>query len=390
MIARAKTCVYAICLNEIKFVDKFMDANEGADLVLVCDTGSTDGTQEALRDRGAVVYDIIQKPWRFDIPRNTALSLIPDDIDICLSIDLDEFLQPGWTDAIEQAWQTHKGNIQRIAYDYIWNWNPDGTPGIRFYADKIHHRRGYRWRHPCHETLYWEGDGLENRVTCPDVILHHRADPTKSRGQYLPLLKMAVDEDPSNDRMSHYYAREVMFSSKFEDAIAEFKRHLSLPTALWLEERCSSLRYISRCYRYMGKHKEAIEWGLKATLEWPHSREPWLELARGAYDAKDWKTCYWAITKCLEITHRGMTYISDGACWGSEPYDLGGIAAWYAGLPEQSRKLSLQAYKMNPADNRLRNNCLLVGVPESELQKINNIKDSLELSPDSLVTEAAA
>lgn len=356
MIARAKTCVYAIALNEIKFVDQFMEHCKGADLVLVCDTGSTDGTPERLRELGAVVYDIVQKPWRFDVPRNTALGLVPADIDICLSIDLDEFLQPGWAEALEAGWQAHNGNIQRIAYDYIWNWKEDGSPDIRFFADKIHHRRGFRWRHPCHETLYWEGDGVENRVTLPNLILHHRADTTKSRSQYLNLLKIATDEDPSNDRMSHYYARELMYMGKYAEAITEFERHLSLPNAKWAEERCSSLRYISRSYRFMGNNTEAIKWAIKATLEWPHSREPWLELARAAYSASDWTTCFWATSKCFAITQRGMTYISDGACWSWEPYDLAALAAYNLGLTAKAEEYGEKALELNPNDQRLINN----------------------------------
>lgn len=357
MIARAKTCVYAISLNEIKHVDLFMKHNEGADLVLVCDTGSTDGTVERLRELGAVVYNIIQKPWRFDVPRNTALSLIPNDIDICLSIDLDEYLQPGWSEAIEKAWQDNNGNVQRIAYDYIWNWKEDNvTPDIRFFADKIHHRRGYRWRHPCHETLYWEGEGPEIRITVPDVILHHRADPTKSRSQYLGLLKTAVEEDQENDRMCHYYARELMFVGKHLEAIKEFQRHLSLPRATWAEERCSSLRYISRCYRALNQHSEAVTWAMKATLEWPHSREPWLELARSAQAAQDWQTCYWAAKKCLAITQRGMSYISDGVCWGYEPYDNAALSAYYLGMYKEAYELGKQALSFAPADSRLQGN----------------------------------
>lgn len=367
MTQRIRTCVYAISLNEIKHVDLFMEASKDADLILVCDTGSTDGTPERLRELGATVYDIVQRPWRFDVPRNTALSLIPDDIDMCLSIDLDEYLQPGWADAMDRVWQEHKGRIDRIAYDYIWNWHADGTPDIRFYADKMHHRHNYRWRHPCHETLYYEGSGPEVRITVPDVVLHHRADPTKSRSQYLGLLAMSVKEDPDNDRMAHYYARELMFVNQNEEAIAEYKRHLSLPRATWAEERCSSMRYIARCYSRTGEHEQATQWAIKATQEWPHSREPWLELARVTYASKDWNTCFWAITKCLAITHRGMTYISDGACWGAEPYDLGGIAAWNIGLPDRAREYCLAAFKQNPQDARLRRNCLSVGLSEQDL-----------------------
>ena len=354
---KVKTCVYTIALNEIKFVDQFMEHCKGADLVLVCDTGSTDGTVERLRELGAVVHSIVQKPWRFDIPRNTALSLVPPDIDICLSIDLDEFLQPGWVEAIDQAWQASNGTLKRIAYDYIWNWKEDGvTPDVRFFADKIHHRNDFRWLHPCHETLYYEGEGDEYRVSVPELILHHRADPTKSRGQYLHLLKIAVDEAPNNDRMSHYYGRELMFNAKYDLAIEELKRHLSLPSATWKEERASSLRFIARCYKDLGETQLSQEWAIKGTLEWPYSREPWLELARSAHANQDWQTCYWAATKCLAITERGLSYISDGSCWVFEPYDHAALSAYNLGLYTEAVVQGRRALELNPSDTRLKNN----------------------------------
>jgi mannosyltransferase OCH1-like enzyme len=353
----AKLCVYAIALNEIKFVDEFMRHCQEADLVLVCDTGSTDGTPERLRELGAIVYNIKQTPWRFDIPRNTALNLVPSDIDICLSIDLDEFLQPGWVEAIQTAWQENAGAVNRISYDYIWNWQADGvTPDVRFYADKIHHRHGYRWRHPCHETLYYDGSGKETRITLTDVVLHHHADPAKSRGHYLPLLKMAVDEDPDNDRMSHYYGRELMFRGQWTEAITELQRHLSLPAAQWREERAASLRFIARCYKNLKQTQESQDWAVKGTLEWPWSREPWLELSRSAYANKDWQTCYWAITKCLGITERKMTYMSDGASWGYEPHDHAALSSYYLGFYQQAFDHGLKALELSPKDKRLQKN----------------------------------
>lgn len=353
-----KTCVYAIALNEINHVDNFMAANREADLVLVCDTGSTDGTQERLRELGAVVHDIVQKPWRFDIPRNTALNLIPSDIDICLSIDLDEYLQPGWKKAIDDQWQIHDGKIKRISYDYIWNWKPDGiTPDLRFFADKIHHRHGFYWKHPCHETLYWDGnpdDYLFLRI--PEVILHHRADPSKSRGQYLHLLKIAVEEDAENDRMSHYYGRELMYHGKYEEAITELKRHLDLKNAQWHEERASSYRYISRCYRNLGKNQESQFYAFKGIQECDNTREPWLELARASHANHDWHTCYWASTKCLSISTKSSTYMNDSNSWGSEAYDHAAISAYYLNNKEMAKFYGLKAHELSPNDNRLKKN----------------------------------
>jgi glycosyltransferase involved in cell wall biosynthesis len=356
-IKPVRTCVYAIALNEIKHVDQFMQHCEGADLVLVCDTGSTDGTPQRLRELGAVVYDIQQSPWRFDHARNTALNLIPGDIDICLSIDLDEYLQPGWHQAIEKAWQNNQAQIKRIRYDYVWNWMPDGvTANTRFYADKIHHRHGFHWRHPCHETLYWIGAGDPFTVTLPDLVLHHRADNSKSRSQYLPLLKQAVTEDPHNDRMAHYYARELLFNARWQESIEQFERHLNLPTARWHEERAASWRYISRCYRALGKKQSSLDSALKGIQECATTREPWLELARAAHACLDWATVFWAITRCLSITTRSGSYMADNSAWGWEPYDHGALAAHWLGLQEQAKTWGQIAIDLKPGDPRLLQN----------------------------------
>ena len=100
-----KVVVYAICKNEAKFVDRWMDSMSEADQVVVLDTGSSDGTAEKLKSRGALVRVEIITPWRFDTARNHALDLVPEDADICVSTDLDEVLEPGWREKLEAAWK---------------------------------------------------------------------------------------------------------------------------------------------------------------------------------------------------------------------------------------------------------------------------------------------
>lgn len=353
---KPKIAVYAIALNEIKFVDTFMQHCQGADVILVADTGSTDGTAERLRELGATVYNISIKPWRFDHARNAALSLVPADVDICLTVDLDECLTPGWTDALTKLWQEHDGKINRISYDYIWNWKEDGSPDVRFYGDRWHSRQGYQWRHPCHETVYWVGAGEEKRARVEGLQLHHHADLTKSRGQYLPLLKLAVEEDPNNDRMRHYYARELMFVGDYTGAIKEFEHHLAMPSATWKEERCASLRYISRCYRKLNDLKQSQSYALLSVAEWDQTREPWMEVCRAAYASLDWPTVYWAATKCLSITTQSQSYMSNSENWGAAPYDFAAMAAYYLGLKQQAVDYGAEAVRLSPDDKRLYSN----------------------------------
>ena len=48
-------------------------------------------------------------------------------------------------------------------------------------------------------------------VTVEGMQLDHHPDPSKSRGQYLPLLELSVQEDSEDDRNVHYLGREYMY-----------------------------------------------------------------------------------------------------------------------------------------------------------------------------------
>jgi Glycosyltransferases involved in cell wall biogenesis len=90
-----KVAISAIAKDEIHNVEDFVASCEGADIVGVVDTGSTDGTKEKLEALGALLGTIELKSFRFDVARNEALDLLPEDVDVVVSIDLDERLQPG-------------------------------------------------------------------------------------------------------------------------------------------------------------------------------------------------------------------------------------------------------------------------------------------------------
>jgi glycosyltransferase involved in cell wall biosynthesis len=159
---RYKICVYAICKNEEKFTDRWMDSMQEADLVVVTDTGSTDDTAERLRARGAEVHIRTVTPWRFDTARNISLSFVPEDADICVCTDLDEVLSPGWRDALEKAWAD---GTKRAYYLYNWSFRKDGTPDVTFMYSKAHTRHDYRWVCPFPEVLEYIGQKPEISVT---------------------------------------------------------------------------------------------------------------------------------------------------------------------------------------------------------------------------------
>ena len=346
-----KICVYAICKNEEKYVDTWYNSVKEADKIFVLDTGSSDNTYNLLKDKDKVIIkrEVIS-PWRFDTARNRSLDMVDKDTDICVCIDLDEVLLPGWRKLLEEAW---KEDTTRALYTYNWRLENE-IPLVSFYLDKIHSRNGYRWTHPVHEVL--TPMVKENKIIIKDIILNHYPDPEKSRSNYLPLLEMSVNEDPEDDRNMHYLGREYMYYQKYNAAIDTLIRHLNLKSATWKDERAASMRFIGRCYNYLERYDEAILWYKKAIKEAPYLRDAYVELALLYYNLNDYNKVIYYTNKALNIKNKNMTYINEIFSWDNTIYDIRSIAFYYMGKYKASLKNINIAITMNDDDERLLNN----------------------------------
>lgn len=348
-----KVYVYAISKNEEKFADRFMDSASEADGVFVLDTGSDDNTREILRRRGATVGYKKVTPWRFDTARNLSLEMVPSDADICVCFDLDEVFLPGWRSVLEQAW----GDANRASYRYTWSFNADGSEGVVFWIDKIHSRKGFRWSNPVHETLRYDGD---LKYCYPEIRLEHHPDHSKSRAAYLPLLELSVKENPYDDRGMHYLGREYMFHGRYDEAITVLKKHLDLPSAVWADERCASMRFIAKCLLKKGDTAAAEKWLLRAAAEAPHLREPFVELAALLFDRADYYGTVFFVERALAIAERPKTYINEPYAWGSLPHDLAAVSLYRLGQYSAALPYASRAAQLAPGDERIKGNLKII------------------------------
>ncbi|MDI9476538.1 MAG: glycosyltransferase [Natronincolaceae bacterium] len=361
-----KICVYAICKNESKFVERWMDSMNEADLIVVTDMGSTDDTREKLKKKGAVVYSGKVEPWRFDTARNISLEHVPNDVDICVCTDLDELFEPGWREKLEEAWfnykPMHNGTIAKTGrYIYNWSLKPDGTADTQFYNFKVHERHGFQWECPIHEYLKYIGTPPLEIVFIEGMVLNHHPDPTKSRASYLPLLEMAVKEAPHDSRMRYYLGREYMYQDKWQDCINTLKFYLKMPNAIWNEERCAAMRWIAKsCYK-LKRTKEAYMWYYKAVGEAPHMRDPYIEFSIMCYELGDWPMTFALAQEALKIREKSRTFINMGHSWDHTPNDLSAISAYYMNMFETAHEHSRKALDYSPDNERLKNNLKIIG-----------------------------
>jgi len=343
-----KIAAYTIALNEIKHCDRWAESVRDADYRIVLDTGSTDGTVERLRELGVTVFEQRFDPWRFDHARNAALACVPIDAEICISQDMDEFLEQGWRPKMEAAWRS--GETTRLAYTYVFDYREGGqNEGYRM--DKIHNRTGYQWRRPVHETVF---STVGHDIIAEDlsIVLNQIQDRTKdTRGRYLPLLKMAAEEDPNDSQISFWYGRELMFSGQNTEAVAELTRYLDLETSRWPVERSEAMIYISRM-----SDSRKLEFLQRALICAPERRQVWVELARYYYSQQDWHGLLYAAGAGIEKSRRDHSYLDHAGDWGNQLHDFGSIAAGNLGWYEKAVEWCETAINMQPQDGRLRSN----------------------------------
>ncbi|MBR1718238.1 MAG: glycosyltransferase [Bacilli bacterium] len=352
-----KVCVYAICKNEEKYVDKWYESMKEADEIYVLDTGSTDNTVEKLKKHNIHVKKHIINPWRFDKARNESLEMVPKDTDICVCTDLDEVFAPGWRDNLEKIWSN---NITRLAYNYNWLLDENNTPKVNFYIEKIHNRCDYIWTHPVHETLKYIGSKKEIKIYTDNITVNHYPDNTKSRSNYLPLLELSVKEDPEDDRNMHYLGREYMYYGKWNKSIDTLIKHLNLKTATWKDERCASMRFIARDYQHLKRYDEARMWLDKAINEAPYLRDPFVERALLEYSLNNYKDVIYYCNEALKIKKHLKTYINETFSWDYTIYDLLSIAYFYEKDFKKSLENIKKAIELEPTNERLLNNLKII------------------------------
>lgn len=393
---KLKIVVYTICKNERQFVERFVKSCEGADGIYVLDTGSTDGTPEALMACGATVkvfpfdkWETIEQhdklvaegknPWRFDIARNMSIDMCPEDADVLVCIDLDEVLAPGWRKTIENCWTP---GINHLSYFFAWSMTepyPGGKPHNCFWYEKIHSRHGYLWASPVHEVLVTEHGFKDVRAWTHECLVHHYPDGAKSRAQYLPLLELGVREATHDARIRFYLGREYTFKGRHQDAINSHTHYLKMPEANCTRERANACIQISQCYEKLKNEavaaknsvkaaeydKQQLHWLLKSTMEMDNQRETWVELAEYCRVSGDNILGCWAAKKALAIPESACdgNYLVNPEDWKQRPHDVLSVMEWYASNDITKEDSLIEAWKAltySPWDGRLESNYRII------------------------------
>jgi glycosyltransferase involved in cell wall biosynthesis len=353
-----RIAVYAIAKNEAKHVKQWVDTTQGADVRIVLDTGSEDNTYDLLQQYPIEAHRATLSDFRFDVARNMALDLVPSDVDVCVVLDMDELLAPDFFDKIRESWEP----------DTTRAWVMWDTGNIWATDNRVHARHGYKWKYPCHEIV--SAEGKENIIIL-DALGIHKPDNSKVRSNYLPLLELGHQEDPTDHRMIVYLAREYYFKSMWQELIDVGKKLEHIPG--WNIERAQTWRGIGQAHCNLGNDLEGLHWLQRGVEEAPEDLEAWFPLAFYYYEHKMWNHCYQAAMVVETIKSQGNAhYISDESMsW--RMYDLLSVACWNLNKKGSAKRYARKATELNPEDKRLADNYqfMVLSVAKDYKEKIN-------------------
>ena len=290
-----------MCKNESKFVDRWLESvwnkGQGSDYITVLDTGSTDDTLEHLKKKGEelnipeghlILDRKIISPWRFDVARNESMKLIPDchTIDACFCLDLDETVDARFWVDYKKMVLAHP-NFSHIHYYYVWRHSDVGKPLWWFWYDKTHGPVGWRWEYPLHETLTCDTpelyDGKTYYLNSNILYVHHFPDSYKPRN-YLPLLEVRADENPTDVISQYYLAREYSFHYIWDKCNVVCKRTLDLMDENYIamdpELHNTIMALYADSFEKLGDKQSAEYWYKEAIKAHPQYRRPYVPLAQ--------------------------------------------------------------------------------------------------------------
>lgn len=290
-----KIAVYTIALNEEKFVERWYESAKDADYLLIADTGSADKTVRLAKKLGINVINISIKPWRFDDSRNAALMALPDDIDYCISMDMDETLSEGWRECLEKM----TSDVVEYKFNLTYRDEAEKVVDEFFTNNRIHKRHGFRWQWLMHEAI------VSNRITnhtsefCEGLEVSHHPDIEKTREQYNQMLEDAYNEY-KNARYHVYQAQQLMVFQRFEEAAKIWKDYLKLNEFRTNFDIAMAWKNLSTC-----EPENRLKF-LKKSIKVQKTREAFLDLSIYYYEKEKWNKCYKYAKSGLKIKYKTL------------------------------------------------------------------------------------
>lgn len=365
-----KVCVYAICKNESKNIDRWYEGVKDADIIYLLDTGSTDNTVELIKaHRDIKTSQFIQEgEFDFSVARNEALKRAREYCGgkdwIFVSLDLDEFLQEGGIDKIRDNWNSDYDTMRLVGYTA-------GEAG-QHVDHKVHSEADWSWHRSIHEIIQlpdkvqadWNVGTLDN-----DYIYYtHEQDLTKERSYYAQLLA-DYKNNPNDIKTVIYLAWESYNHAEYEDYLEYSLKCIDLIKNNTEDEFYMNYEYLLQCYINCAQYHSIKEQhavsamylnrALKIVDEgnFPPFRRLYYLMAQTQWELAQKDVAIQYYKKCLEVKERPYCWIDEDDYYDdSLIYTNISNGYYYSSRPKDALAYAEIAYSLAPDNETLKNN----------------------------------
>lgn len=332
-----KICLNMIVKNEKDVIERCLNSMlPMIDYWVIVDTGSTDGTQDIIKNfmkAKNMPGELHERPWiNFGHNRNEALQLAKGKADYTFFIDADEYLkyEPGF-------------KIPVLDKDFYYvNVSFGGCKYARVLC--INDKLDWKWIGVLHEAVCCDSaqtcGTLENVYDFVTAEGARSKDPDKFLRDVATLQKGLIDE-PENTRYQFYLAQSYSDAGNREESIKQYEKRIEMGG--WDQELFWSAYKIAEMKKALGKPKDECIAAYSRAFNFRKCRvEPLYGIANIFREKEDYQSGYNVAKLALSMPQTDdLLFVQQWMYdWGLE-LELS-ICAYWTGKYQESKKVCEQ------------------------------------------------
>lgn len=231
MIVKNEEDTLKRCIDSVKDI---------VDEINIVDTGSTDKTREIAAGLTKRVYDF---KWINDFSAARNFSYSKATKDYILILDADDVLLEEDREKLKNLKKTLPPEVDIVLMPYNVGFDSSGNVTLSYYRERLSRRsKNFQWQEPVHEHLSYSGNVIYSDV----CITHKKIHPTEA-GRNLRIYEGLVEQGRElTPRAQYYYARELFYNGRHEEAIAYFEKFLEGQMG-WIEDNIRACLMLAKC-----------------------------------------------------------------------------------------------------------------------------------------------
>lgn len=242
MIVKNEEDVLARCLASVQDI---------VDEIVIVDTGSTDRTKEIASAFTHRIYDFT---WIDDFAAARNASFERATMDYTMWLDADDVLLEDDRTKLLALKHTLDPSVDVVMMKYHTSFDEQGNPLFSYYRERLVKTSLHlKWSGAVHEAISPTG----NILYAEPAVTHrklHPSDPDRNLRIFERLLTQGQELEP---RQQFYYARELYYHQRYQDAIDQFQRFLEKKDG-WVENKIDACQQLAYCYYALEQPEQAL------------------------------------------------------------------------------------------------------------------------------------